>query len=137
MAVVPMSPKGVSMMFTVLFFATCSENGGVHEFREVARPTSQQDFECSKRSLETCRESADCVAVQGRRLDRDQACWTAPVLLGCRATNLTCGLALTAARNPEGTCFLFNDTCIPIDWAAIYGLDDKLCHSSTKICANF
>jgi hypothetical protein len=49
-------------------------------------------------------------------------------------SDLICGLALTAARNPAGKCFLFSNTCIALGWSAIYGSEDKLCHASMPVC---
>jgi hypothetical protein len=117
-----------------LVLLSCSENNEVRELREVAVPSSQQDSQCAGRSLDRCGGDAACRVVSGRRLDRGRGCWVASEPLGCRAADRACGLALTAARDPRGACYLFATTCIPIGWAAIYGSDDKLCHSSTENC---
>jgi hypothetical protein len=118
-----------------LVVVSCTEGDELKEYRDVAVAGSEQDSQCASRGVAVCDADSACRGVGGRRLDRARGCWAASEPLGCRAADRACNLSLTAARDPNGVCYLFNTTCIPIGWAAIYASDDKLCHSSTAACA--
>jgi hypothetical protein len=112
----------------------CSGDGGDQEGRQLAEPKSQADADCGKRALDSCSTDSRCHLIPGRALDRTRGCWKASEPLGCRMTDLICGLALTTARNPAGQCFLFSNTCIALGWSTIYGSSDKLCRATTPVC---
>jgi hypothetical protein len=126
----------LSLFLTVL--PACGDSGGteIREIRMVEVPLSPIDQACSERSTDRCTTDDACFRVSGRPLDRGKACWKAWDAHGCRSLKGGggCGLALTTARDPNGFCYLFPDTCIPIGWVTIADSEDKLCHSITPNC---
>src|SRR6266850_5654457 len=80
---------------------------------------SREDQACAQHPVSECSRDATCFTILGRPRDASRPCWGPSQAVACRLAGLLCGQTLTAALDPMGRCWLFQDACIPVGWSAV------------------
>src|SRR6267142_2948487 len=75
---------------------------------------SREDQACAQHLVSECSGDATCLTISGRPRDASRPCWGPSQPVACRLAGLLCGETLTAALDPTGRCWLFQNTCIPV-----------------------
>jgi hypothetical protein len=102
-------------------------------FEDVQVARGPEDQACSLISEQKCAATPGCRVLVGRRFDRTRLCLLPLENVGCRQSDLTCGLAITSSIDASGGCWLFSNTCIPVGWRRVYGTA-RACTFDTPEC---
>ena len=107
-----------------------SDTGSATE--EETNEPSMNAGECTPLEEEECISSDACTTIMASPLtyNEDNTCWIREemVFTQCMNINVTCGEAEIYARpDPDASCMMFRDTCIPLEWDICDAIDFPEC----------
>ena len=87
---------------------------------EISEP-SMSAGDCTPLSEEECTESDICAPIMAAPItyDEENTCWTREevIFTQCMSIDIACGEAEIYARpDPDASCMVFSNTCIPLEW---------------------
>ncbi len=115
------------MLLLFGIFLGCSDKGndtGEADTAEAAdtADTGEIALDCSQLSADECAGNDLCWSIMGYPLDifEDDMCYEVgdPAAVGCMSVDVGCGDAITYATAPDGSEYMFMDTCTPAGWGA-------------------
>jgi hypothetical protein len=78
----------------------------------------EKDQMCAVLAGEACDQRAGCMPVLGERPDTARNCLVPSARAGCLAQVHLCDAQQTLALTPDGACWRFKTTCLPVGWRA-------------------
>ncbi len=112
-------PPGDSDCTSTTEIKYCDSEGQCHGSLDACDAES-----CATRDPESC-EDYGCTTLRANPVGQNPASERSP--LGCGAGELECGEAETCALDAAGDCWLFNNTCLPEDFAELSCGDARCC----------
>ena len=106
--------SGVSMEASYADAATLLEFDIV-ETAEVSC-AGQYCEECRVKAPEECGSDLLCQEIEGQLIDEESDCLGPFESVGCKSAAADGGAAITEARSPDGQCWVFPDTSVPLNW---------------------
>ena len=108
-----------------------SDTGSIDTGEETSDP-SMTAGECTPLNEEECVISEDCTSIMAAPLTYNEtdSCWISEekVFTQCMSIDMTCGEAEIYARpDPDASCMLFSNTCIPLEWDICDALNFSEC----------
>ncbi len=77
------------------------------------------NIDCSTLTIKSCSQDPYCRHIMGRRFDPVDHCNFGYEPAGCESTWRGCGHIIVILQDPEGNCWLFNNTCTPEGWGSL------------------
>ncbi len=81
--------------------------------------------ECSDLNPSECNAAPNCRVISGRQIHSTDNCLMDFEDVGCMISDGGCGDAETWATDPNGGCWWFSDTCLPVGWTDTSGTNSE------------
>ena len=111
---------------------TSNHESDTDDTSTIPNEPSNNPGDCTPLSEEECLGSESCMSIMASPLTYNETdtCWEegAREFTECMTIEMGCGQAITYARpNPDASCMMFFNTCIPLEWDICDEIDFSEC----------